>query len=114
MSKKELKRVISVAVKTVFIISIVVSVLYFLAYNETHYTRTGFVKKKPVTVNEYYFYDSKGNEWIFTTDEELNSNMTIEVKMFNNCTTDYIYDDMIIDYQVISDPDSEIKIEIVK
>ena len=82
-------------------LTVIISVLWLLAYTETHYTRTGFVKKKAITLNDYYFYDSKGNVWMFETDEELNSEMIIEVKMFNNNTMDNIKDDSIVDYQII-------------
>lgn len=82
-------------------LTVIISVLWLLAYTETHYTRTGFVKKKAITLNDYYFYDSKGNVWMFETDEELNSEMIIEVKMFNNNTMDNIKDDIIVDYQII-------------
>ena len=109
MNKKE---IIIKVLRILFGIAVVITVLLFLTYSETHYTRTGFVKKKPLSVDEYYFYDSKGNVWEFLSDEELNSNMNIEVKMFNNCTMDNIKDDMIIDYQILSE--SEIKIEIEK
>ena len=109
MKKKEIIiRLIRICVGIGFAFAI----LFVLAYSETHYTRTGFVKKKAVTLNDYYFYDSTGNVWEFTTDENLNSDMFIEVKMFNNCTIDNITDDMIIDYQILSEP--ELKIEIVK
>lgn len=77
------------------------SIMLLLAYSETHYTRTGFVKKKCMTTDEYYFYDSTGNVWLFETEEELDSDMKVEVKMFNNNTMDNIKDDMIIEYQVI-------------
>ena len=76
------------------------SIMLLLAYSETHYTRTGFVKKKCMTTDEYYFYDSKGDVWLFETEEELNSDMMVEVKMFNNNTMDNIKDDIIISYQV--------------
>lgn len=81
------------------------SIMLLLAYSETHYTRTGFVKKKCMTTDEYYFYDSKGDVWLFETEEELNSDMKVEVKMFNNNTMDNIKDDMIIEYQVIGQND---------
>lgn len=76
------------------------SILLLVAYSETHYVRTGFVKKKCMTTNEYCFYDSTGNVWIFETEEKLDSDMIVEVKMFNNNTMDNIKDDIIIDYQV--------------
>lgn len=81
------------------------SIMLLLAYSETHYTRTGFVKKKCMTTDEYYFYDSTGNVWLFETEEELDSDMKVEVKMFNNNTMDNIKDDMIIEYQVIGQND---------
>lgn len=81
------------------------SIMLLLAYSETHYTRTGFVKKKCMTTDEYYFYDSTGNVWLFETEEELDSDMKVEVKMFNNNTMDNIKDDMIIEYQVIEQND---------
>ena len=108
MNKKE---IIIKSFRIILGLVIITAVLLLLAYTETHYTRTGFVKKKAMTTNEYYFYDSKGNIWLFETEEELNPDMTIEVKMFNNNTMDDITDDIITDYQVI---DSEIKIKIEK
>ena len=108
MNKKEIT---IVTFKIIFSIVIIISIMVLLAYSETHYTRTGFVKRKAVTLNEYYFYDSTGNVWLFETDEELNPYMTIEVKMFNNNTMDNIKDDMIIDYQIISQPKLKIEIE---
>ena len=112
MSKKQIKRLIIQIIKWVIGFIIFIGLMLILAYSETHYTRTGFVKRKAVTLNTYYFYDSIGNVWEFETDEKLNSNMTVEVKMYNNCTIDNIKDDMIIDYQVL--PENEIKIEIEK
>ena len=92
-------------IKVAFVIIMMLSIMLLIAYSETHYTRTGFVKKKCMTTDEYYFYDSKGNVWLFETNEELNSDMKIEVKMFNNNTMDNIKDDIIIEYQVIGQND---------
>lgn len=111
MSKKEIKELIIRTIRVMLGIVVVLSVLFLLAYSETHYTRTGFVKRKAVTLNEYYFYDSTGNVWVFATDEKLDSDMVIETKMFTNCTTDDITDDMIIDYQILSQPELKIEIE---
>lgn len=91
--------------KIVLILIIILSIMLLLAYSETHYTRTGFVKKKCMTTDEYYFYDSKGNIWLFETEEKLDSDMMLEVKMFNNNTMDNIKDDVIVDYQVIKEND---------
>ena len=92
-------------IKVAFVIIMMLSIMLLIAYSETHYTRTGFVKKKCMTTDEYYFYDSKGNVWLFETDEELNSDMKVEDKMFNNNTMDNIKDDIIIEYQVIGQND---------
>lgn len=111
MTQKQIKRLIIKTIKIILGIAVAIGVLLILAYSETHYTRTGFVKRKAVTLNDYYFYDSTGDVWVFSTDEKLNSDMSIEVKMFNNCTIDNITDDMIIDYQILSEPELKIEIE---
>ena len=111
MTQKQIKKFITKTIKVILGVVICISILLILAYSETHYTRTGFVKRKALTPNDYYFYDSTGNVWVFSTDEKLNSDMNIKVKMFNNCTIDNIKDDIIIDYQILS---SELKIEIEK
>ena len=111
MSKKEIKELTVRIIRVVLGVIVVLSVLFLLAYSETHYTRTGFVKRKAVTLNEYYFYDSTGNVWLFESDEDLNSDMVIEAKMFTNCTTDNIKDDILVDYQILSQPELKIKIE---
>ena len=87
-------------VKTVLCILMILSIMLLVAYSETHYTRTGFVKKKALTTDEYYFFDSTGNVWTFETEEKLNSDMVIEVQMFNNNTMDNIKDDIIIKYKI--------------
>ncbi len=99
-----MKKVIK-GIKVGLVCVMMLSIMLLLAYSETHYTRTGFIKKKCMTTNEYYFYDSKGNIWLFETEEELNSDMMVEVKMFNNNTMDNIKDDIIVDYQIIKEND---------
>ena len=111
MSKRKVRELISRTIRIILGVIVVASILFVLAYSETHYTRTGFVKRKAVTLNDYYFYDSTGNVWEFETDEKLNSDMIIEAKMFTNCTTDNIKDDMIVDYQILSEPKLKIEIE---
>lgn len=96
--------------KAVLMCGIVLGLLYFVSYNEHHYTRTGFCKTHNNGV--YYFYDSKGNVWEFYSDEYISPEDTIEVKMFSNYTIDNIKDDVIIDYQILGR--SELKIEIEK
>ena len=87
-------------IKTALCILMILSIMLLVAYSETHYTRTGFVKKKALTTDEYYFFDSTGNVWTFETEEKLNSDMVIEVQMFNNNTMDNIKDDIIIEYKI--------------
>ena len=94
-----MKKIIK-GIKVGLVCVMILSIMLLVAYSETHYTRTGFVKKKCMTTDEYYFYDSKGNVWLFETEEELDSNMVVDVKMFNNNTMDNIKDDIIIDYKV--------------
>lgn len=84
--------------KAVASVVIFMSALLILGYSETHYTRIGTVEKQ--AENNYYFYDSVGNVWEFSADEEIGSDVDVEVLMFDNCTkTDY--DDMIINYKVL-------------
>ena len=106
---KQTKEHIFTIVKTVLGIVVVLGILFFMAYNEHHYTRMGFCKR--IGNERYHFYDSRGNVWEFYSDEEIDPEATVEVKMFSNCTLDNIKDDIITDYQVL---DSEIKIEIEK
>ena len=91
----------------VFIIfkSIVFGVLIFLiilfcAYSDTHYSRTGWIQTTNIK-NEFEFVDLTGHVWKFIDNELLIPNGTpIEatVKMYTNNTTDYIEDDIILDY----------------
>lgn len=106
---RQTKEHIFTIVKTVLGIVVVLGILFFMAYNEHHYTRMGFCKR--ISNERYHFYDSRGNVWEFYSDKDIDPEATVEVKMFSNCTLDNIKDDIITDYQVL---DSEIKIEIEK
>jgi len=106
---KQIKQHIFTVVKIILGVTFILSILFFMAYNEHHYTRTGFCKR--ISNGLYHFYDSKGNVWEFYSDEDIDPEATVEVKMFSNCTLDNIKDDIITDYQVF---DSKIKIEIEK
>lgn len=94
-----MKKIIK-GIKVGLVCVMILSIMLLVAYSETHYTRTGFVKKKGMITDEYSFYDSTGNVWIFETEEKLDSDMVVEVQMFNNNTMDNIKDDIIIDYKV--------------
>ena len=85
-------------------IAIFIAFLFFCAYSDTHYTRIGYIKhrKQP---NLYVFIDETKNEWEFINSDLFIPNNTVAdvaVKMFTNNTTDYIYDDMIMDIEILS------------
>lgn len=85
-------------------IGICIAVLFFCAYSDTHYTRTGFIKHISKS-NLYVFTDNTGNEWKIENSDMLipyNSVAFASVKMFTNNTTDYIYDDMIVNIEIVS------------
>ena len=103
------KEIIFKVTKIIFSIGIVLGILFFLSYNEHHYSRTGFCKS--LGNGYYHFYDSRGNIWEFYSDEYISPEDTVEVKMFSNCTIDNIKDDIITDYQILSDNNLKITIE---
>ena len=83
--------------------------LLLLAYQQTHYVRIGHVVLDRVygINNEYVFADSTGQKYSFITTEQISPYDTVKVKMFNNCTEEYIYDDMIIDYKIVFDSENK-------
>ena len=103
------KEIIFKIVKTIIGIGIVFGILFFLSYSEHHYSRMGFCKN--LGGGCYHFYDARGNVWEFYSDERINPEDIIEVKMFSNYTLDNIKDDIIIDYQILSDDDLKITVE---
>ena len=96
-------------VRVILAIGIILGLLFFISYNEHHYTRTGFCKR--VGNGDYYFYDTTGNVWEFYANEEIDPESIVEVRMFSNCTLDDVSDDIITDYHVSK---SELKIEVEK
>ena len=91
-------------------ITIIMSGLFLVfAYQQTHYIRVGHVVlyKTRSIENEYTFSDSTGQEYNFITTERITPYDTVKVTMFNNCTEENIYDDMIINYKIVSRYDSE-------
>jgi len=95
---------INKVIKYVFGIGLGISILFFCAYNDTHYTRIGYIKHTHQP-NLYIFVDETKNEWEFTDSDLLipyNTVVNVAVKMFTNNTTDYIYDDMIVDMEFMS------------
>lgn len=90
---------IKTIIKTIFTITIIVGIMFFLAYSETHYNRTGFVKYNGNSV--YTFKDETGHMWDFYSDTIIPANAHIQADFFTNNTLDNIYDDMITDYKII-------------
>lgn len=93
--------------KMAFSIGLIIGLLYFLAYSDTHYTRIGMVKQ---IGSMYSFKDGTGNNWEFYADSIIPANANVKAKFFNNNTTDNIKDDMLIDYEIVGYVD-EVNIE---
>lgn len=98
---------INKGIKTVLVIGLMIGLMYFLAYSDTHYTRTGVVRQVGTT---YFFKDGTGNDWEFYADTIIPVNANVKAKFFNNNTTDNIKDDMLIDYEIVGYVD-EVNIE---
>ena len=86
-------------IKTIFAISIIVGIMFFLAYSETHYKRTGFIKYNGDNV--YTFKDETGHMWNFYSNTIIPVNAHIQADFFTNNTIDNIYDDMLTGYKII-------------
>ena len=63
-----IKKILEV-VRVIFMISLMVGIILFCAYSDTHYSRTGFIKHAGLP-NLYIFTDSNGNIWEFV-DEDI-------------------------------------------
>jgi hypothetical protein len=90
---------IKTIIKTVLTITVIVGIMVLLAYSETHYKRTGFVKCNGENV--YTFKDESGNMWDFYSNEIIPINAHIQASFFTNNTLDNITDDMVTDYKII-------------
>lgn len=89
---------IIIVLKSIFITILVVGLIYFVAYNETHYSKTGTVIQKNGIST---FKDHHGNEYDFYTDEIIPANANVQVRFYTNNTLDNIRDDELIDYEII-------------
>ena len=101
-----------ILVKTLKFISIgciALVMLLVFAYQQTHYVRIGHVvlNKSFSVNNEYVFSDSTGQEYAFVTTDIISPYDTVKVVMFDNCTEENIYDDMVINYKIVSSSDSK-------
>lgn len=85
-------------IKTIFIIILIVGLMYFVAYNETHYSKTGTVIQQNGIST---FTDHHGNQYDFYSDDIIPINANVQVKFYTNNTLDNIKDDKVIDYKII-------------
>ena len=85
-------------VKGIVATVIVVGLLYFVSYNETHYTKTGTVTQHNGIST---FKDHRGNQYDFYSDEIIPVNANVQVRFYTNNTIDNIKDDELIDYKII-------------
>ena len=91
-------------IKIIFVVGLVIGVILFCAYSDTHYSRTGFIKHSELP-NLYTFTDSNGNVWEFVDEDIIipyNTAVQATAKMFTNNTTDNITDDMILEIKIDS------------
>lgn len=89
-----------IVLKSVLLGTVIFLLILFCAYTDTHYKRTGWIQTTGIK-NEFEFVDTRGNVWRFSDyDLIIPSGTPIEatVKMHTNNTTDYIKDDIILDY----------------
>lgn len=78
---------------------VVISGYVYTAYNETHYTRQGYVERESNYV--YRFYDNAtDNVFSFVSNDIIKDGTQIKAYMDTNTTTS-IYDDIIYDYKII-------------
>lgn len=91
-------------VKVVLIVAVILGILFYCAYSDTHYTRDGFIKCTN-TPHLYTFTDTSGHVWEFTDDKIMipcNVSVNGTAEMFTNNTTDFIQDDMILEIKIDS------------
>lgn len=89
-----------IVLKSVLLGTVIFLLILFCAYTDTHYKRTGWIQTTGIK-NEFEFVDTRGNVWRFSDyNLIIPSGTPIEatVKMHTNNTTDYIKDDIILDY----------------
>lgn len=91
-----------IILKSILLGTVIFLVILFCAYSDTHYSRTGWIQTTGIK-NEFEFIDITGHVWVFTDEELLiptGTPIEATVKMFTNNTTDYIEDDIILDYEI--------------
>lgn len=88
----------TIILKSVFITVLVFGLLYFVAYNETHYSKTGTISQQNGIST---FTDHHGNQYDFYADEIIPANANVKVRFYTNNTLDNIKDDEVIDYDIV-------------
>ena len=98
-----MNKVVSI-LKGVVICIIFVGGMFLLSYEQTHYTRVGVAKQvaQHGVVYEYEFSDATGNSWNFFATDIINTDDVVKIKMYNNNTDSNIYDDMVVDFEIIN------------
>ena len=89
---------IIIVLKSIFVTILVVGLIYFVAYNETHYSKTGTVTQKNGIST---FKDHHGNEYDFYADEIIPANANVQVQFYTNNTLNNIKDDEVIGYNIV-------------
>lgn len=92
-------------IKTILITIIMVALFFVFAYQQTHYIRVGHVvKSRSFGVENYYlFTDNTGHSFEFITTDSIDTDAIVKATMFDNCTEEYVEDDMVVNYKIISD-----------
>lgn len=91
-----------IILKSILLATVIFLIILFCAYSDTHYSRTGWIQTTGIK-NKFEFVDITGHVWVFIDEELLiptGTPIEATVKMFTNNTTDYIEDDIILDYEI--------------
>ena len=100
---KEMERFFIIT-KSVMFCVLFLFIILLCAYSDTHYKRTGWIQ---TTSNNgvFEFVDSTGNIWEFADSELIipfGKPIEATARMFTNNTTDFIKDDIILDYEFMN------------
>lgn len=87
--------------KKMAIASILIAMLLFAGYNETHYTRKDCVITE-VNGSLVCAEDVMGREWEFFVDEDVPAVGTkVNLEMYTNHTDSTIFDDEVVGFKVV-------------
>lgn len=91
-------------IKVILMCGIIVFIIFFCAYSDTHYTREGFISHGE-SKDLYIFTDFNGHMWEFTDENIIipyNTIVKATARMFTNNTTENIKDDIILEMKIDS------------